>query len=95
MFFIIKYEANPKLNLSLPPKPNGNPSLELFFLSFSLGGALPKLWSGQVISIVYAFGMTIAIGTYTAQLTATNVDKGSRRSFEGFNDPLVSKSRYL
>ena len=54
-----------------------------------LGGVLPRGLPGQVLSIVYAFGMTIMVGTYTAQLTANNISIEHKEKFKGFRDPKV------
>lgn len=54
-----------------------------------LGATLPRRWPGQIVSIVYAFGMTVTIGTYTAQLTANNIDIEESKKFRGFQDVMV------
>ena len=54
-----------------------------------LGGVLPRGLPGHVVSIVYAFGMTIMIGTYTAQLTASNISIQYKERFRGFRDRKV------
>ena len=60
-----------------------------------LGGVLPRRWPGKVVSIVYAFGMTIMIGTYTAQLTASNIAIEENGRFNGFKDKVVRFIFYI
>ena len=60
-----------------------------------LGGVLPRRWPGQVVSIIYAFGMTIMIGTYTAHLTASHIDIEENGRFNGFKDKAVRFIFYI
>ena len=51
-----------------------------------LGGVNPPHWPARLVSILYAFAMTMFISSYTAQLTAGNIDNKPTYTFEGFRD---------
>ena len=53
-----------------------------------LGAVLPRRWPGQIVAIVFAYGTTILVGLFTAQLTATNITE-EEFQFEGFKDKVV------
>lgn len=54
-----------------------------------LGGKTPVYWSGRVISLSFAIGATMIVNTYTAFLTASNINLSIRVEFEGLSDEKV------
>lgn len=57
-------------------------------LQKEVGAKLAETWPSQVAALVFACGTTVLIGTYTAKLTASNIDKDVE-TFKGFNDYRV------
>lgn len=55
-----------------------------------LGAINPHRWPARIVSIVFAFSMTVLISGYTAQLTASNIDVQTSSSFKGLKDTEVS-----
>lgn len=55
-----------------------------------IGGLATKSWPGRALAITYACGMTILISTYTATLTAANIDYNDFPEFDGLRDKTVS-----
>ena len=54
-----------------------------------LGGKNPNQAATRVIFIVFAFGMVIIMTTYTATLTAVQVQQDNTDVLKGFKDPKV------
>ena len=46
-------------------------------------------WSARIVAIMYAFVMTILISTYTASLTAENIDNPQKPQIDGLRDKKV------
>ena len=53
-----------------------------------LGGTTPPHWAARFVSIIYAFGMTLIISSYTAQLAANKIESNPYK-FEGLHDNRV------
>lgn len=61
-----------------------------------VGGKPPKRWPGRITAIMYSFTMTIFIGYYTAQITATNIYYQKNETFKGLDDiRVINFSIYL
>lgn len=56
----------------------------------NLGGVNPRRWPARVVSITFAISMTVLISSYTAQLTASNIESKENNVFQGFADQRVS-----
>ena len=54
-----------------------------------LGGGNPSQGATRAMFIVFAFGMVIAMTTYTATLTAVQVNQGNKILLNGMHDPKV------
>ena len=54
-----------------------------------LGGGSPNRGATRAMFIIFAFGMVIVMTTYTATLTAVQVNQGNSIFLKGMNDPKV------
>ena len=63
----------------------------IFGLTFQrdMGGRNPLRWGGRVVALSYAAAMTVVMTTYTAHLTAKNIQVVPKNSFLGLKDPRV------
>lgn len=60
-----------------------------------LAGKVPVRWSARIIAIAYAVATTIIMTTYTANLTADNINRQTQDGFKGLKDKKVSYMEFV
>uniref|UniRef100_A0A7M5XHQ9 Uncharacterized protein n=2 Tax=Clytia hemisphaerica TaxID=252671 RepID=A0A7M5XHQ9_9CNID len=65
----------------------------IFGLAFQrdMGGRNPLRWGGRVVALSYAASMTVIMTTYTAHLTAKNIQIVPKNTFLGLKDQRLLK----